>query len=208
MVFLKENKKEMEAVIFDLGNVLLDYSPRRFLGEMGIHPDLHDRLAAVLFEDTITWSKLDRGTITISELVETASEKEPSLRKEIKQYLRKWPYYFNAIPQNIAAMYRFKDAGVKIYVLSNFANEVYAMIKKRNAFFSDFDGQILSYEHKVIKPEPEIYELLICTFQLNPEKAVFIDDILENAQGAVQAGLNAIHLPACAEIEPYFIFKE
>jgi len=40
------------------------------------------------------------------------------------------------------------------------------------------------------------------------EKAVFIDDILENAQGAVQAGLNAIHLPACAEIEPYFIFKE
>ena len=97
MVFLKENKKEIEAVIFDLGNVLLDYSPRRFLGEMGFHPDLHDRLASVLFEDTETWSKLDRGTITNSELVEIASAKEPSLRKEIRQYLRKWPYYFNGI---------------------------------------------------------------------------------------------------------------
>jgi putative hydrolase of the HAD superfamily len=208
MVFLKENKKEIEAVIFDLGNVLLDYSPRRFLGEMGFHPDLHDRLASVLFEDTETWSKLDRGTITNSELVEIASAKEPSLRKEIRQYLRKWPYYFNGIPKNVAAMYRIKEAGAKIYVLSNFANEVYAVIKKRNTFFSDFDGQILSYEHKVIKPEQEIYDLLIRSYQLNPEKSVFIDDMLENTQAAIRAGLNAIHLPACAEIEPFFIFQE
>jgi putative hydrolase of the HAD superfamily len=74
MVFLKENKKEIEAVIFDLGNVLLDYSPRRFLGEMGFHPDLHDRLASVYLR-TRNMSKLDRGTITNSELVELFSKR-------------------------------------------------------------------------------------------------------------------------------------
>ncbi len=208
MIYLKENQKSMDAVIFDLGNVLLDYSPRRFLGEIGIHPEVHDRIAAVLFEDAATWTELDRGTITNAELIEIAAGKEPLLRNEIKKYVREWPYFFNAIPENIAALYRIKEAGAKVYVLSNFAIEVFKIEQKRNSFLADFDGLIISSEHHLIKPQPEIYRLLIEKFQLNPERSVFIDDIEENANAALRAGLNVIHLPARSAVAPYFILPE
>lgn len=208
MVLLKENHKEMDAVIFDLGNVLLDYSPRRFLGEIGISPEIHDRLAAVLFDDSETWSKLDRGTLNNAGLIEIAAAKEPMLRKEITKFISEWPDHFNAIPENVASMYRIKEAGTKVYILSNFSEEVYAIEKKRNAFLTDFDGVLISYEHQVIKPEPEIYNLLINNFQLSPDKSVFIDDLEANVRGAKNAGLNTIYLPACSPIEPFFIFPE
>ncbi len=208
MVLLKENHKEMDAVIFDLGNVLLDYSPRRFLGEIGIPPEIHDRLAAILFDDSETWSKLDRGTLNNTGLIEIAAAKEPMLRKEITKFISEWPDHFNAIPENVASMYRIKEAGTKVYILSNFSEEVYAIEKKRNAFLTDFDGVLISYEHQVIKPEPEIYNLLINNFQLSPDKSVFIDDLEANVRGAKNAGLNTIHLPACSPIEPFFIFPE
>lgn len=206
MVLLKENQKEMDAVIFDLGNVLLDYSPRRFLGEIGISPEIHDRLAAVLFDDLDTWSNLDRGTLNNAGIIKIAVAKEPMLRKEITKFISKWPDHFNAIPENVASMYRIKETGTKVYVLSNFSEEVFTRERKRNAFLADFDGLIISYEHQIIKPQPEIYNLLIDKFQLSPAKSVFIDDLEANVSGAKNAGLNTIHLPACSPIEPFFIF--
>ncbi len=208
MIYLKENRKPMDAVIFDLGNVLLDYSPRRILGEIGISPDLHDRIAAVLFEDLETWTELDRGTITSADLIDIAVSKEPFLRKEITEFIREWPYHFNAIPENVAALYRIIETGTKIYVLSNFALDVFRIEQKRNVFLSEFDGFIISSEHHLVKPDPAIYRLLIETFDLDPDRSVFIDDIEANINAAIAAGLNGIHLPARTDVSSYFIFPE
>ena len=93
-------------------------------------------------------------------------------------------------------------------VLSNFSQETFEKIKERNAFLSDFDGMVISYQHHLIKPDPRIYRLLIETYNINPARAVFIDDLEENVKAGREAGFFGIHLPPCADVTPYFLFPE
>ncbi len=208
MIYLKENHQEIDAVIFDLGNVLLDYSPARFLHEVGIPENLHKRISDTLFNDYEVWSKLDAGLLDNAGITEQAVQREPELHQEIHHYMNNWASYFKAIPENVETMYRIKETGTGVYVLSNFSGETFEIMKEHNAFLSDFDGMILSYEHNLIKPQPEIYQLLLDTYPINPKRAVFIDDLLENVEAARKAGLLAILHPACAPVAPYFILPE
>ena len=206
MLYLKENHQEIDAVIFDLGNVLLDYSPDRFLSEVGIQKIYHERVGNVLFNDPEVWSKLDLGTLDDAGILKQAIRREPELTDELTRYVENWANYFVAIPENVETFYRIKDTGTRVYALSNFSRDCMKTIKEHNAFMFDFDGMIISYEHGIIKPQPEIYRLLIDTYQINTERAVFIDDIQENVQAARDAGLLAIHYPKKADIAQYFIF--
>lgn len=194
MIRLKENGKEIDAVVFDLGNVLLDYKPRRFMGEMGIPMSLHDRLSNALF-DGPEWNEMDRGTLTREEFIEAAARRDPMMRKEIKTYMNRWDEFFHAIPENVESVYRIKEAGGKVFVLSNFCAESFRYIVKRNAFFQEFDGMIISYQHHLVKPDPAIYRLLIDTMKMDPGRTVFFDDVPENAAAAVNTGMNAVQLP-------------
>lgn len=194
MIYIKEDHSEINAVIFDLGNVLLDYNPRRFMQEMGISPELVDRLVKV-FPGSQEWLELDKDTISDDEFLKCALRKEPTLRREIKLYHTRWYDYFKAIPENVAAFYELKEAGAKTYILSNFQRTCFSEMKKHNDFFDDFDGQVISFECGMIKPDPKIYELIISKYQLDPAHTVFIDDTPVNIEAARAAGLKGIILP-------------
>ena len=62
MIRLRQNLMEMDTVVFDLGNVLLKYDPRRYLELLKIDPALHDRIETALFSNPI-WHEIDRGKI-------------------------------------------------------------------------------------------------------------------------------------------------
>ena len=119
MIYLNEDKTPLNAVIFDLGNVLLDYNPRRFMAEMGIDPRHFDRLTEI-FPSSEEWQQLDAGLISDDEFLAAALRKEPTLRREIQLYHKHWYDYFHAIPENVAAFYQIREAGAKTYILSNF----------------------------------------------------------------------------------------
>ena len=85
MIFLNEDRTPLDAVIFDLGNVLLDYNPRRFMAELGIDVKNIDRLMEI-FPHSQEWQDLDQNLISDDEFLESALRKEPSLRREILLY--------------------------------------------------------------------------------------------------------------------------
>lgn len=207
MIKLKEDGTELKAVVFDLGNVLLDFNPRRFMFELGIDPNYYDRLHKV-FTGASEWGDLDRGIISDEEFLASALKKEPLLKKEITLYHKHWYDHFHAIPENVADFYQIREAGAKTYVLSNFQKTCFAEILPHNIFLDDFDGKVLSCECHLCKPEPEIYKYLIETYGLDPAHSVFIDDVAANAQGARDAGMKAIHLPSNGPILPYFTIEE
>lgn len=207
MIRLRQNLMEMDAVIFDLGNVMLDYDPRRFMTELKIDAALHDRIAAALF-DHENWLEIDRGTMTDAELTEAAVALDPGVGDEIRYYMANWADHFHAIPENVATFEKVKATGTKTYVLSNFSKDTLAKMEARYPFLTEFDGRIISYEHKLIKPDPAIYHLLIETFDLNPARSVFIDDLEVNIQAALAEGLNGIYHAAATPLEPYFIFED
>ena len=206
MVILNENNTALDAVIFDLGNVLLDYNPRRFMAEMGIDPKYFDRLTAI-FPESKEWQDLDMGLISDDEFLSKALYKEPLLRREINLYHKHWYDYFKAIPKNVAAFYQLREAGVKTYILSNFQETCFRAEQEHNVFLDDFDGRVISFECHLRKPDPKIYELIIDKYLLDPAHSVFIDDMDINIMAAKASGLQTILLPIGGYILDYLTIE-
>ena len=206
MIFLNDDRTELSTVIFDLGNVLLDYNPRRFMAELGISPHHFDRLTEI-FPESKEWQDLDENLITVDEFLASALHKEPTLRREINLYHKHWYDHFHAIPENVAAFYQIKEAGAKTYILSNFQQTCFKVMQEHNVFLDDFDGRVISFECGMRKPDPGIYQLLISKFDLDPAHSVFIDDMKVNIEAAASAGLKTILLPVGGLILDYLTIE-
>jgi putative hydrolase of the HAD superfamily len=80
----------------------------------------------------------------------------------------------------------------KLYILSNFSKDSYATYIPKRDLFKEFDGMLFSFQVGYIKPENEIYELLLKRYALVPQECVFIDDMKENVTAAQELGLKGI----------------
>ena len=85
-----------------------------------------------------------------------------------------------------------KNRGYGLYIISNYAEYMFKKTKHKLQFLSYLDGAIFSYQHKVIKPNKVIYEVLLNKYKLKAEECVFIDDRLENVEGAKALGFKGI----------------
>jgi len=86
---------------------------------------------------------------------------------------------------------QYKQAGHKLYILSNFDTESYLLLQKKYAqFFALFDGIVISGDIHQAKPKPDIYRYLLETYQLNPAECIFIDDRIENRIMGEQLGIS------------------
>lgn len=72
--------------------------------------------------------------------------------------------------------------------------ETFLEIERKCEFKKYFDGKVVSYDVKLLKPEKEIYEEILKKYNLNPEETLFIDDTLANTEGAEKLGISTIHL--------------
>ena len=99
----------------------------------------------------------------------------------------------------------FKSKGYKVYILSNLPLIAYEVIGKIPGFFEKFDGGVFSYEAKCVKPEPEIYKMLLTRYSLNPEECLFIDDLEVNIEAGKACGIDGViycdHLQAVEELK-------
>jgi len=80
-----------------------------------------------------------------------------------------------------------------MYALTNWSHETFPVALERYEFLHRFDGILVSGEEKTRKPFPEIYQLLFTRFNINPERAVFIDDNLRNIKAGEVFGLKVVH---------------
>ena len=100
-----------------------------------------------------------------------------------------------ALAENGKLLKPLKKAGFRLYYLSNFPEEMFEKISRKNSFFSEFDGGILSAAVRLLKPEPEIYRELISKYGINPAESLFIDDLLPNIEAARAEGFQTLYLP-------------
>ena len=80
-----------------------------------------------------------------------------------------------------------------MYALTNWSAETFPVALQRYDFLHWFDGRLVSGEEKIRKPFPEIYELLLSRYNIDPVKAVYIDDRLSNLAEPNRLGMHAIH---------------
>ena len=181
------------AVIFDLGNVVMPWSPRRLYAELMPDVELLDWFTSEVVTVAVN-EEMDRGRPHTEVLGEVALA-HPEYAELIWAFWDRWPETLaDPIAGTVAIIDELGAAGVPRYALSNFATATFDRIvdDPRFAVLHRLDGWLLSGEVGVIKPEPEIYAIACERFGVKPAEAVFIDDRADNVEAAQRFGLTAI----------------
>ena len=183
----------IKNIIFDLGNVLINYDPHDFINK-NVKEENREKFFQEIFQSK-EWQDLDRGTLEYDEAVKIFSKRLPEERENIKKL------FDNDIQDvlfvdktNIKYLSTLKNKDYKLYILSNFHKNSFRKISEIHNFKSIFDGGVISYECHLLKPESNIYKAIIDKYGLIPEETVFIDDSLPNVQAAIKFNIHGIHL--------------
>lgn len=182
----------IKNIIFDLGNVLLDFNPRGYLKEK-IQDDAIDDVYEAVFKSE-EWPMLDRGVITEEDAKRNILVRNKKYETEIIKAFENWYELLQPIKITVEILEMLKKKGYKIYYLSNFHSAAFDYVTDHYEFFKLFDGGVVSYAEKLLKPEREIYIKLIERYNLIPEESIFIDDTLENVKGAEMCRIKGIYL--------------
>ena len=190
---------KIKNIIFDLGNVLINFDPEKYL-EANVKEDIRkDFLDEVFLKKE--WLDLDRGTLTYEEAKKIFKKRLPQAEKEIDKFFDN-DFFDMLMPieKKTKLLSQLKKQ-YNLYILSNFHRDSFEELNKRHQFFKNFDGHVVSCYYHHLKPEKEIYDTIIEKFSLNPEETVFIDDSYPNIEMAQKMGINGIHLPDYNELE-------
>lgn len=189
----------MKNLIFDMGGVLITYDPEYFLTRAGI-VDNDDRamLMAAVFRSP-EWGMLDRGTLDEAGLEPIALSKLPErLHAVARDLIWRWCSPLEPIPGMAELIAAYKARGCGIYLLSNasYMQPEYWPDIPGSALF---DGAVVSALEKRVKPEPEIFHLLLDRYGLKAEDCVFIDDMQKNVDAAEAVGIKSIRFDGNAD---------
>ena len=185
------NNKLIRNIIFDLGNVLLKFKPEEFLLQFTSDKEYIKQFVPKITRSKL-WLDLDRGYESLENAKIIFLSKYPEEKEFISLFFNHWMEMLTPIEENISILLDLRESGYKTYILSNFIKEAFKFVKDKFDFFTLFDGQVISGEEKVIKPEKAIYKTLLTQYQLVPEESLFIDDVLFFLKPAKKLGISTI----------------
>ena len=192
--FLRKNKEDcmIKNIILDVGKVLVAWEPEDAMKKLGFD-DKTVKVVADATVNTPVWLETDRGVWSDEQILQAFYEKAPEYKKEINLF---WNHLELAITQFSYTkewISNMKKEGLHVYILSNYGDWTYQRTKDNALdFLLLTDGDIFSYSVRQVKPDVEIYETLLKKYQLTADECVFIDDRMENIEGAEKAGIHGI----------------
>lgn len=178
-----------EAVIFDIGNVLIEWQPERYYDR--VYGEARRR---ALFDAVdLHWmnERVDRGEPFREVIYETA-EQYPEWRAEIRDWHDSWIELATpVIDHSVTLLRRLRAKGVPVHCLTNFGVESYAYAQTQFDFLNEFDIEFVSGRMQVTKPDPRIYELVEQGVGVPPGAILFADDRDANIAAAEARGWQA-----------------
>ena len=184
----------IKNIIFDLGNVLVKYSPENFLNKYVKKENQEDFIINIF--KSKDWLELDRGILSYEDAIEVFTKRVPEEKESIEKLFREnISSCISPIEENVEIMRKLKNNGYNVYILSNFHQPAFEYIRENWDFIREFNGDVVWCYYHYIKPEREIYETLLNKYNLTPSETIFIDDVDANINGAKELGIGGIHLP-------------
>ncbi len=187
------NKNKIDTIIFDLGGVLIDWNPRY----------LYSKIFNT--EEEITWflenictpewnEKQDAGR-SFEEATDELLEKFPEHEEAIKAWYGRWQETIRGpIHETVDILKAIKDSKkYRLYALTNWSAETFPWARKTFDFLGWFEGIVVSGDEKTRKPFHDFYHILLKRYNVDPSKAIFIDDNKHNFLAANEIGIDAIH---------------
>lgn len=179
---------DIKAVIFDIGNVLIEWRPERFYdAQIGVEKrkKMFDSVDLHGMNDVV-----DSGG-PFQKTIYTWAEKYPEFRTEIRMWHDHWIEMATpAIDLSWASLRALQAKGIPVFALSNFGIDSFAYAKTKYPELGTFDQLYISGYMGVIKPAKQIYQLLEDGCGLAPDALLFTDDRSENIDAAGDRGWN------------------
>ena len=180
-----------EAVIFDIGNVLIQWQPERFYDTV---MDRAERIRMFSEVDLHGMNEaIDRGAPFRDTIYEFAA-RHPQWEAKIRLWYHNWIDMASPqIPHSVRLLRALRKRGVPVFALTNFGDETFSHAEPSYPFLSEFDRAYVSGRLKVTKPDPRIYEIVEADCGLAPDGLLFTDDRAENIAVAASRGWGVHH---------------
>lgn len=180
----------IENLIFDVGNVLLEYRWYQMLLDFGLTEEEAQTARPHIFDNKL-WNEFDLGNLTTQEIIDRYCVELPQYEELLRWFFGHLELMHVARPDIWKRVHDLKEKGYRIYLLSNYSEDFFNIHTKDADFMNDIDGRLVSYEVHLMKPDPAIYKCLLDKYELKAEESVFFDDRLENTQAAEALGIKS-----------------
>lgn len=190
----------MKNIVFDIGNVLLKWSPLdivKTLFPLEPNPDI---LAQQIFKSQI-WYDLNLGKLTEEEAIFLYRQEFPTKTAQLKILMEVVKKSLVPLQGSLELLNRAYQSGRSLYSITDNVKEIIVFLKKEYDFFEKFQGIIVSADVGLLKPNIGIYRTLLDRYGLQPSETIFMDDVIANVEGARQVGMYAIHFTTAEACE-------
>ena len=190
----------IKAIIFDYGNVLIEWDPRYVYSRY--FPDNPEAMERFFKEvDFMGWNAHQDKGRTFKEGVADLSSRFPHYSHLIQAYHDHWKDSIGiAYTDTVEIMKQLKQKGYPLYGLSNWSAETFPYAQKKFDFFHLLDDMVISGEVGHVKPEPEIFQIMLNKIGRPAQECLFIDDSLANIQQAQKMGFQTIHFESAEQL--------
>lgn len=180
----------MDAVVFDVGGVLLDWNPRYLYRTLLADDDAVEEFLTRVC--TAEWNAAQDAGRTWAEGVAELTSRFPEHAELIRAYDERWAEMVGGtLEETVAILGRLRSEGVPTYALTNFSAEKWTVALERWPFLAELDGAVVSGVECVSKPDPAIYQLLLDRHRLTADATFYTDDLPVNVDAARAVGIRA-----------------
>jgi len=181
-----------EAVVFDLGDVLIRWEPQRAIAAALGDEEARRFLAAGDF-DFHAWNREQDAGRSWSEAEALACRTHPHWQPHVLAYRANFRLAVeHTIPGTVAIVEELHGGGVPLFGLTNWSSELFPLARAQHRFLGLFDDIVVSGEERLAKPDPAIFEVLAARVGRPLERCVYVDDSVPNVEAGARAGLDAI----------------
>ncbi len=189
----------IEAVVFDVGGVLLDWDPRHLYRHLFTHDADMERFLGELC--TPDWHAPHDVGVPAAASCKALASRHPDRADLIWAWSERSEEMIGGVfAESVEILGELVESGVPCFALTNMEAETYPLRRERYPFFGWFDGTVVSGQEGVAKPDPEIYLRLLDRFGLTAPTTVMIDNTEENLVAAARLGMQTVWFRSSAQL--------
>lgn len=181
----------IKNIIFDMGNVLVDFCWEKAFRDKGLDGEIFERVANATVRNK-DWDEFDLANLSHEEIIQNFVDNDPEVEEWIRigtssigDMIKKKDYAEELITS-------LQKSGYKVYILSNMSPQAFEQAGDDLKCARLADGWLFSCDCHIVKPDRRIYELLLEKFGLKASECVFLDDKQENVLGGEEVGIKGI----------------
>lgn len=191
---------KIKNIIFDFGGVLVDWNPRYLFKDIFNDDKKMEHFLENICTDS--WNVQQDAGRTLADGTKILQEQFPEESEMIQQFYDGWEVMLkDQIPENTKLLSQFDREKFRLWGLTNWSGETFPIALERFDFFKEFEGIVVSGDEKMIKPNEDIYLLLLERYSLKAEESIFIDDNYTNIVAANKLGFQTIHFTENVNLE-------